>query len=65
LDGQPMFLPTAAGSDGPDLTKIHPSELAAVEVYTGVAAIPPEFNMTGSACGVIALWSRTVGTGQN
>jgi Carboxypeptidase regulatory-like domain len=64
LDGQPIFFPTAAGGgDGLDLTKILPSELAAVEVYTGVAAIPPEFNMTGSACGVIALWSRTIGTG--
>lgn len=63
LDGQPISLPTAAGGGELDLTKILPSELAAVEVYTGVAAIPLEFNMTGSACGVIALWSRTIGTG--
>jgi Carboxypeptidase regulatory-like domain len=61
-DGQPIFLPTASGGgDGPGLTKILPSEVAAVEVYTSPAEIPPEFNMTGSACGVIALWSRTTG----
>jgi len=62
LDGQPIFLPTASGGDGLDLTNVRPSELAAVEVYTSPASIPPEFNMTGSACGVIALWTRTTGT---
>jgi len=65
LDGQPIFLPTAAGGDGLDLTTIHPSELAAVEVYTSPASIPLEFNVTGSACGVIALWTRTAGTKPN
>lgn len=64
LDGQPIFSPAAAGGgDGLDLTKILPSDLAAVEVYDSPTAIPPLFNMTGSACGVIALWSRTAGTG--
>jgi Carboxypeptidase regulatory-like domain len=69
LDGQPIFLPQAGGGgaggggDALDLTTISPTELAAVEVYDSPAAIPPMFNMSGSACGVIALWSRTVGTG--
>ncbi len=65
LDGQPIFLPQAGGGgtgDALDLTTISPTELAAVEVYDS-PAIPPIFNMTGSACGVIALWTRTVGTG--
>ena len=36
-------------------------DLAAVEVYTGSAAIPPEFNssMRGARCGVVAVWTRT------
>lgn len=63
LDGQPIFLPSAGGSDGIDLTTILPSDVAAVEIYDGPASIPPVFNVTGSACGVVALWSRTVGTG--
>jgi carboxypeptidase family protein len=62
LDGQPIFLPSAAGGDGIDLTTILPSDVAAVEVYDSPAAIPPIFNTTGAACGVIALWSRTTGT---
>jgi hypothetical protein len=36
-------------------------DLAAVEVYTGSAQIPPEFNssLNGSRCGVVAVWTRT------
>jgi hypothetical protein len=62
LDGKPVFLPTAGANDGPDLTSMLPTELATVEVYTSPAAIPLEFNVPGSACGVVALWTRTVGT---
>jgi hypothetical protein len=63
LDGQPVFLPGAEGGDGPDLTHYLPDDLAAVEVYDSPAAIPLAFNLTGSAWGVIALWTRTAGTG--
>jgi hypothetical protein len=35
-----------------------PRRLGAVEVYTGAAQIPVQYNPTGSACGVILLWSR-------
>ena len=36
-------------------------DLAAVEVYTGSAQIPPEFNssLRGSRCGVVGVWTRT------
>ncbi|HTE48131.1 MAG TPA: hypothetical protein VK636_23000 [Gemmatimonadaceae bacterium] len=33
-------------------------DLAGIEFYAGAASVPPEFNKTGSPCGVILLWSR-------
>jgi hypothetical protein len=66
MDGQPIYLPAAsdAGGAGLDLSKILPSDVGAVEVYTNPGAIPPQFNMSGSACGVILLWRRTAGGGE-
>ena len=36
-------------------------DIAAIEVYTGSAQIPPEFNSSlhGSRCGVVAIWMRS------
>jgi hypothetical protein len=34
------------------------TNIEAVEVYQGVAGLPPEFNRPGSTCGVIAFWTR-------
>jgi hypothetical protein len=34
------------------------NQVEAVEAYSGGADIPPEFNVTGSACGVIVIWTR-------
>ncbi len=55
LDGQPLSPP----GDPPDLSQFAPEQLAAAEVYTDIPSIPPEFNVTGSSCGVLALWTRT------
>lgn len=41
-----------------DLEKLNVNLFAGVEFYSGAATIPPQFNGTGSACGVIALWTR-------
>jgi hypothetical protein len=41
-----------------DVEKIPVDDVGGVEVYYGPATIPPLYNMTGSACGVILLWSR-------
>jgi hypothetical protein len=34
------------------------NEIEAVEAYASAASMPVEFNYTGSACGVIAFWTR-------
>lgn len=41
-----------------DLNTFRPDALEAIEYFAGPAQIPPEYNKTGSACGVILLWSR-------
>jgi hypothetical protein len=40
------------------------SDIEAVEVYNGIATIPPQFTpkMTTYACGVIVIWTRLPGT---
>lgn len=37
---------------------VQPHHIEAIETYAGPATIPPELNITGSACGVVAIWSR-------
>ena len=34
------------------------TNIEAVEVYDGVAGMPPEFNRPGATCGVIVFWTR-------
>jgi hypothetical protein len=41
-----------------DVDQISTQELEGVEVITSLANIPPQYNRTGSACGVILLWTR-------
>ena len=45
------------GGDDLDTIAI-PSMLAGVEVYRGLAQLPPEFAGFDSSCGVIVLWSK-------
>ncbi|MBI3983617.1 MAG: carboxypeptidase regulatory-like domain-containing protein, partial [Gemmatimonadetes bacterium] len=46
-------------ADRLDLDFILPlDQIEAVEVYSGASQIPVMFNRTGSACGVIAFWTR-------
>jgi hypothetical protein len=56
VDGM-LTAPTAA--DQADILElVPPQDLEAVEAYSGAATIPAEYNPTGSACGVILLWTR-------
>ena len=41
-----------------DLQKLNVNEFAAIEYYAGSATIPPQYNRTGSSCGVMLFWSR-------
>ena len=34
------------------------NQIYAIEVYSGPSQTPPEFNRTGSDCGVIVFWTR-------
>ncbi len=41
-----------------NLDDIPIDQIAAMEFYRSAAEIPPELNATGSACGVLAIWTR-------
>lgn len=41
-----------------DINSVSPSQLEAIEYFPGGASIPVEFNKTGSACGVLLIWTR-------
>ncbi|CAA9313766.1 MAG: hypothetical protein AVDCRST_MAG68-1534 [uncultured Gemmatimonadetes bacterium] len=56
LDGIRMY--TVDGRVDPS-DFVHPSEVDAVEAYAGLGTIPPEYNATGSACGVVLIWTRS------
>jgi hypothetical protein len=56
LDG--MIVPARTSPNEDALMFINPESLAGVEAYAGPASIPPEYNVTGSACGVVLLWTR-------
>ncbi len=41
-----------------DVNTINPSEVSAIEFYAGPSQTPAEYNMTGSACGVLLIWTK-------
>lgn len=41
-----------------DVNSVSPAEIESVEYYGGPAQIPAEHNRTGSACGVLLIWTR-------
>jgi len=51
LDGMPV--------KNEDIDRMSVRSLEGVEAYPRNAGVPPEFGGTGSACGVILLWSRS------
>lgn len=46
------------GVDATDLERMKTQDYAGVEFYSGPSEIPPQYNTTGNACGVLLLWSR-------
>ncbi|MGQ0642901.1 MAG: hypothetical protein ACT4P6_19315 [Gemmatimonadaceae bacterium] len=41
-----------------DVNTLTPAHISAVEFYSGPGQIPAQFNKTGSACGVLLLWTK-------
>jgi hypothetical protein len=41
-----------------DVNGMQASEIAGVEVYTGLGQIPAQYNKTSGGCGVILIWLR-------
>ncbi|HJU74565.1 MAG TPA: carboxypeptidase regulatory-like domain-containing protein [Gemmatimonadaceae bacterium] len=41
-----------------DVNSLDPAELAALEFYGGPAQTPAQYNKTGSACGVLLIWTK-------
>ncbi|HET6765494.1 MAG TPA: carboxypeptidase regulatory-like domain-containing protein [Longimicrobiaceae bacterium] len=42
----------------PEIDDIAPQNISAMEVFRGPSEIPAEYNGTGSACGVVLLWTK-------
>jgi hypothetical protein len=60
LDGMRIYAPgqQPADSRGFSIDEFKVVHLQAIEVYKGPAATPAQFNMTGSSCGTVVLWTR-------
>jgi hypothetical protein len=58
IDGNRMFV-RSARDQADALETIPPENIEAIEAYQGAASIPPQYNATGSVCGVLLIWSRT------
>jgi hypothetical protein len=44
--------------DDRDLERMRTDQFGGVEAYMGPASIPPLYNKSGSACGVLLFWTR-------
>ena len=40
---------------------VHPSSVAAIEIYRGAAQVPATFSGSDAKCGVIAIWTKGYG----
>jgi hypothetical protein len=60
LDGMRVYAPgqQSADSRGFNIDEFKVVHLQAIEVYKGPAATPAQYNMTGSSCGTVLLWTR-------
>jgi len=63
-DGPLIFLdnilvPARSSSREDMLTFINPESIAGIEAYPSPATVPAQYNITGAACGVVLLWTKT------
>ena len=57
IDGMRMFI-REPRDQSDALNMVWPDDIAAIEAYQGPASIPAEYNVMGTACGVILIWTR-------
>jgi len=57
IDGMMMFVMNAR-DQADAINMVSPDDIEAIEAYQGAASIPALYNPTGSACGVILIWTR-------
>lgn len=53
----PVYIDGIPSPDG-DLERLRAIDFSGIEYYSGSSTIPAQFNGTGSACGVLLLWTR-------
>ena len=59
LDGVRIYAPSVSSPIGPpDLRRMRPETLMALEFYSGGAATPAEFGGLDTSCGTLVLWTR-------
>jgi hypothetical protein len=54
LDGAPVALANTAF----DVNSLGLNHIAAIEVYSGPANTPPQYNRTSKGCGVVLIWTK-------
>ncbi len=54
LDGAPVALTSTAF----DVNSLGLNHIAAIEVYSGPANTPPQYNRTSKGCGVVLIWTK-------
>jgi len=57
IDGMMMFVMNAR-DQADAINMVSPDDIEAIEAYQGAASVPAQYNPTGSACGVILIWTR-------
>jgi hypothetical protein len=57
IDGMLMFVMNAR-DEADAINMVSPDDIEAIEAFQGAASIPAQYNPTGSACGVILIWTR-------
>jgi hypothetical protein len=58
----PLYFVDGIAVASTDIDRIaRPDRIAGLEVYSSPTQIPPEYNRRGSACGVIAMWTKEGG----
>jgi hypothetical protein len=58
LDGVQVYNSSARQMPLFNLNSMSPSEIQAIEVYSGPSQIPAQYNKTSGGCGVMLVWTR-------